>query len=103
MWSGHQKYLKKFTPAISVNGSRVHHAFLLFPAIGTELGFGIMITTIPSKPITIAAFDPKILRKTLQLGPNIDVFAFTPLGYATPEAIQPPKKRKSLEEITSFL
>jgi len=51
----------------------------------------------------IADFDLEILRKTLRLGTDIDVFAFTPLGYATPGALQPPKKRKSLQEITSFL
>ena len=50
----------------------------------------------------IAAFDPEIIRKALQLDSNIEIFALTPLGYAAPDALPSPKKRKSLEEITSF-
>ncbi|MCX6180029.1 MAG: nitroreductase family protein [Chlorobiales bacterium] len=38
----------------------------------------------------------------LKLEPNIEVFAFTPLGYAAQDSFPLPKKRKSLEEITSF-
>ena len=51
----------------------------------------------------IAAFDPSILREALQLEENIELFAFTPLGYAAEDAAPLPKNRKSLEEITSFL
>jgi nitroreductase len=50
----------------------------------------------------IAAFDPNILREALKLEPNIEVFAFTTLGYAAQDSFPLPKKRKSLEEITSF-
>ena len=50
----------------------------------------------------IAAFDPGIIREALQLEPNIEIFAFTPLGYAAPDALPAPKKRKSLDEITTY-
>ncbi len=50
----------------------------------------------------IAAFDPEIIREALQLEPNVDVFAFTPLGYAAPDSLPAVKKRKALEEITSY-
>jgi len=50
----------------------------------------------------IAAFDPEIIREALQLAPNIEIFALTPLGYATPDALTSTKKRKALEEITSY-
>lgn len=51
----------------------------------------------------IAAFDPCIIRNALQLKPNEELFAFTPLGYAAEHALIPEKKRKSLNEITVFL
>jgi nitroreductase len=51
----------------------------------------------------IAAFDPAILHDALQLSPTEELFAFTPLGYASPEEIKAPKARKSLDEITEFL
>ena len=50
----------------------------------------------------IAAFESEILRQALQLEPNVEVFAFTPLGYAATDALPAPKKRKSLEEITTY-
>jgi len=50
----------------------------------------------------IAAFDPGIIRHALQLPPDVEIFAFTPLGYAAQDAQPSPKKRKSLEEITSY-
>jgi nitroreductase len=51
----------------------------------------------------IAAFDPTLLREALQLKPNEELFAFTPLGYASPDASATPKNRKALDEITTFL
>ena len=50
----------------------------------------------------IAAFDPGIIREALQLDRNIEIYAFTPLGYAAPDALPSPKLRKSLEEITTY-
>lgn len=51
----------------------------------------------------IAAFDKNILRQTLGLKENEEVFAFTPLGYAAPDVQTAPKSRKSLDEIVQFL
>ena len=51
----------------------------------------------------IAAFKPDLLHATLNLGENEVIFAFTPLGYASPEAKSFPKKRKELHEIVEFL
>ena len=51
----------------------------------------------------IAAFDKNILRQTLGLKENEEVFAFTPLGYAVTDAQTAPKSRKSLDEIVQFL
>ncbi|MEI6757030.1 MAG: nitroreductase [Chlorobium sp.] len=51
----------------------------------------------------IAAFDPAILRETLGMKENEEVFAFTPLGYPSPDAEPLPKSRKSVEEIAEFL
>jgi nitroreductase len=51
----------------------------------------------------VAAFDPALLHEALGLGPENEVFAFTPLGYAAPGAVTAPKNRKPLEEITEFL
>lgn len=50
----------------------------------------------------IAAFAPDILREALQLKPNEEIFAFTPLGYAASDATIAPKRRKSLAEIVTF-
>jgi nitroreductase len=51
----------------------------------------------------IAAFDPEMLHEALQLGPDDEIFSFTPLGYASQGAVTAPKSRKPLEEITEFL
>jgi len=51
----------------------------------------------------ISAFDPAILRETLGLGPTEEVFAITPLGYASPDAQTRPKNRKTLEEVVRYL
>jgi nitroreductase len=50
----------------------------------------------------IAAFAPDILREALQLKPNEEIFAFTPLGYAASDAVALPKRRKSLGEIVTL-
>ncbi len=50
----------------------------------------------------IAAFDPGIIREALKLEPNVEIFAFTPLGYAAPDTLPAPKMRKALEEITTY-
>ena len=52
----------------------------------------------------IAAFDPAALRSALNLLPEEEVFAITPLGY-TPEGFEKKadKKRKSLDEVALFL
>lgn len=51
----------------------------------------------------IAAFDPGIIGEALQLKPNEELFAFTPLGYTAENALPVEKTRKSLDEITDFL
>lgn len=51
----------------------------------------------------IAAFDEQMLREVLGLRPEEVVFAFTPLGYAAPDATPLPKTRKPLEEVVKFL
>ncbi|NTW56870.1 MAG: nitroreductase [Chlorobiaceae bacterium] len=51
----------------------------------------------------IAAFDPVALNEALGLGPDDEVFAFTPLGYAAPGAITVPKNRRPLDAMTEFL
>ena len=43
----------------------------------------------------IAAFDPEIIRDALKLEQHEDVFAFTPLGFATPDAHLKTKERIS--------
>jgi len=45
----------------------------------------------------IAAFDPNILHEALQLKPGEEVFALTPLGFAHRDAVNAPKRRKSLD------
>ncbi|NTV99200.1 MAG: nitroreductase [Chlorobiaceae bacterium] len=51
----------------------------------------------------VAAFDPEMLHEALQLGPEDEIFALTPLGYAAADAVTAPKNRKPLDEITEFL
>ncbi|MBM3163366.1 MAG: nitroreductase [Chlorobi bacterium] len=51
----------------------------------------------------IAAFDRDLLYQALDLTENEEIFAFTPLGYATDDYQPVPKTRKTLEEITVFL
>ena len=52
----------------------------------------------------IAAFDPDVLKKVLNLADNETVFAITPLGY-TPENFSKSwnKNRKALDEIAEFI
>ncbi|MBN1929526.1 MAG: nitroreductase family protein [Chlorobiaceae bacterium] len=51
----------------------------------------------------ISAFDPAMLREALGLAPNEEVFAITPLGYASAEAQTRPKSRKKLDEVVRYL
>ena len=52
----------------------------------------------------IANFDPKILRESLGLEENQEVFAITPLGYPRANFIRKgTKQRKPLEEIVRYL
>ncbi|NTW54152.1 MAG: nitroreductase [Chlorobaculum sp.] len=51
----------------------------------------------------ICAFDPAMLRETLGLKPSEEVFAITPLGYASADAQTRPKNRKSLNEVVRYL
>ncbi|NTU59268.1 MAG: nitroreductase [Chlorobiaceae bacterium] len=51
----------------------------------------------------ISAFDPIMLREALGLKPTEEVFAITPLGFASPNAETRPKTRKPIEEVTAFL
>jgi len=52
----------------------------------------------------IAHFDPALLRKTLELKDNEEVFSMTPLGYPKEDFGKLMKKnRKTLEEIVEFL
>ncbi|HHE07396.1 MAG TPA: nitroreductase, partial [Chlorobaculum parvum] len=51
----------------------------------------------------ISAFDPAMLRKALGLNPTEEVFAITPLGYASASAQTRHKTRKSLDEIVRYL
>ena len=52
----------------------------------------------------IAAFDPVILRKSLDLKENEEVFAITPLGYPE-DSYQPghARKRKAISEVVEYL
>jgi nitroreductase len=52
----------------------------------------------------IAAFDPYILRKALELKGDEIPYCLTPLGYPEKGYVRPGnKKRKSLEEVTFFI
>jgi nitroreductase len=51
----------------------------------------------------ISAFDPAMLREALSLNPSEEVFAITPLGYASADAQTRPKTRKPLDEVVRFL
>jgi nitroreductase len=52
----------------------------------------------------IAHFDPALLRKTLELTDNEEVFSMTPLGYPKEDFRKLMKKnRKDLDEIVEFL
>lgn len=51
----------------------------------------------------ISAFDPAMLREALKLKPTEEVFAITPLGYASAEAPTRPKTRKSLDDVVRYL
>jgi nitroreductase len=52
----------------------------------------------------IAAYDPAILRKALNLNDNQLIFCITPLGYPGPGYEKPLKKiRKPLEDIVEYL
>jgi nitroreductase len=51
----------------------------------------------------ISAFDPALLHKVLNLTPDEEVFAITPLGYASPDAATRPKDRKPLDEVVEYL
>lgn len=51
----------------------------------------------------IAAFDRDILYGALGLTDDEEIFAFTPLGYATVDYQPVPKNRKPLEEVAVFL
>jgi nitroreductase len=51
----------------------------------------------------ICAFDPAMLCNALELKPSEEVFAITPLGYASADAQTRPKTRKPLEEVVRYL
>ncbi|MBN1278639.1 MAG: nitroreductase family protein [Chlorobium sp.] len=51
----------------------------------------------------IAAFDRDILYDALGLSDDEEIFSFTPLGYAAPDAVTVPKTRKPLDEVAVFL
>jgi nitroreductase len=51
----------------------------------------------------ISAFDPAMLHEALGLGQTEEVFAITPLGYASADAQTRPKTRKPLEEVVRYL
>ncbi|RXK88431.1 nitroreductase [Chlorobaculum sp. 24CR] len=51
----------------------------------------------------ISAFDPAKLREALGLDPTGEVFAITPLGYASADAPTRPKSRKPLDEVVRYL
>ncbi|NTV92030.1 MAG: nitroreductase [Chlorobiaceae bacterium] len=51
----------------------------------------------------IAAFNPVVLRSALGLPEHEEVFAMTPLGYASADAVIQQKNRKPLAEIVEFL
>ncbi|NTV25683.1 MAG: nitroreductase [Chlorobiaceae bacterium] len=51
----------------------------------------------------ISAFDSVLLHKVLRLTPDEEIFAITPLGYASPDAETRPKTRKPIEELVEYL
>ncbi|AAM71368.1 MAG TPA: nitroreductase [Chlorobaculum sp.] len=51
----------------------------------------------------ISAFDPAMLREALDLKPSEEVFAITPIGYASADAQTRPKSRKPLNEVVRYL
>jgi nitroreductase len=51
----------------------------------------------------ICAFDPVMLREALGLKPSEAIFAITPLGYASADALTRPKSRKALDEVVRYL
>jgi len=51
----------------------------------------------------ISAFDPVLLHKVLELTPDDEVFAITPLGYASTPDETRPKSRKPLDEVVEYL
>jgi nitroreductase len=51
----------------------------------------------------ISAYDPAMLRDALDLKPGEEIFAITPLGYASPNTETRPKTRKALDEVALFL
>jgi len=51
----------------------------------------------------ISAFDSVLLHKVLGLKPDEEIFAITPLGYASPDAETRPKIRKPIEELVEYL
>ena len=51
----------------------------------------------------ISAFNPVMLRDVLGLKPHEELFAITPLGYASPDGATRPKTRKPLDEVVVFL
>ncbi|NTV02567.1 MAG: nitroreductase [Chlorobiaceae bacterium] len=51
----------------------------------------------------ISAFDPVFLHQVLHLTPDEEVFAITPLGYASADAETRPKTRKLLAEVVEYL
>lgn len=51
----------------------------------------------------ISAFDPVKLHHALGLNPDDEVFAITPLGYASSSAETRPKNRKPLDEVVKYL
>ncbi|NTW73251.1 MAG: nitroreductase [Chlorobiaceae bacterium] len=50
----------------------------------------------------ISAFDSVLLHKVLQLTPDEEIFAITPLGYASPDTETRPKTRKPLDEVVEY-
>jgi nitroreductase len=51
----------------------------------------------------ISAFDPLMLRDVLGLNREEELFAITPLGYASADAATRPKTRKQLDEVVARL
>jgi nitroreductase len=52
----------------------------------------------------IEAYDPALLRQSLNIGPETEIFGITPLGYRMASAeITNTKKRKTFEDIVEFI